>query len=140
MVLSFAFAMVAIEAIGRYVTFYTMNTLVANTSSFLSALGIVAIYTAIMIAITWTVFGLLSQLSSQVFAWVDQAGHELGESKGESNFVAAVGSTKQAASSVGSSAMMGSKPSGEGEKSSEDGDGDANKDGAKKAVGNEKKE
>ena len=58
-------------------------------------------YMVIMVTIAWTIFGLISQLSSQVFNWIGQAHHELGENKGEGAFMAAVSSSKGVPTALG---------------------------------------
>jgi len=59
------------------------------------------LWVVIMISVTWTIYGVLSQMSSQVFSWVGQASHDMGESKGEQNFMAAMNSSKQVSHAVG---------------------------------------
>jgi len=53
---------------------------------------------------------LISQLSSQVFAWVGQAHHDLGENKGESAFMGAMASSKMATQSITGGMIQDGKP------------------------------
>jgi len=88
------------EITGRFVATYTMPVLSSSIDSILGFIGLAVMFMVVMIAVTWTIFGLISQLSSQVFAWVGQAHHDLGENKGESAFMGAMASSKMATQSV----------------------------------------
>jgi len=65
--------------------------------SIFSFLGIMTLYVVILVSVTWTIYGVLNQMSSQVFSWIGQASHDMGEAKGEQNFIAAMNSSKQVA-------------------------------------------
>jgi len=96
MVLAFAAAIMLMEISGRFVATYTMPVLSSHLDSIFSFIGIAVMFMVIMVAVTWTIFGLISQLSSQVFQWIGQAHHDLGENKGESAFMGAMVSSKGA--------------------------------------------
>jgi len=101
MVAAFAFAMVAVDVVARFVTTFTFDALAGSMTSLFSFVGIMTLYVAILLSVTWTIYGVLSQMSSQVFGWIGQASHDIGEAKGEQNFVAAMNSTKQVGHAAG---------------------------------------
>jgi len=97
MVASFAFAMVAVDVVAQFVTTMTFSVLAGSMDSIFSFLGIMTLYVVILVSVTWTIYGVLNQMSSQVFSWIGQASHDMGEAKGEQNFIAAMNSSKQVA-------------------------------------------
>ena len=101
MVASFAFAMVAVDVVGKFVTTMTFSVLAGSMDSIFSFVGIMTLYMVILVSVTWTIYGVLSQMSAQVFSWIGQASHDMGEAKGEQNFMAAMNSSKQVSHAVG---------------------------------------
>jgi len=118
MVLAFAAAVILMEVAGRFVSVFTMPVLSTSMDSVFGFIGMATMYMVIMVTIAWTIFGLISQLSSQVFNWIGQAHHELGENKGEGAFMAAVSSSKGVPTALGGGVGGGQdpfkKPGGEG--------------------------
>jgi len=110
-VVAFSAAIMLMEISGRFVATYTLPVLSSHLDSIFSFVGIAVMFMVIMVATTWTIFGLISQLSSQVFQWIGQAHHDLGENKGESAFMGAMVSSKGAVHAMGSAAIQpGEKP------------------------------
>ncbi len=110
MVLAFTAAVMLMEIAGRFVAVFTMPVLSTSIDSVFGFVGMATMFMVIMVMVAWTIFGLISQLSSQVFNWIGQAHHDLGENKGEQSFMAAVSSSKGVPTALGGGVGGGQNP------------------------------
>jgi len=107
MLIAFAFAMAATEAVGSFVLAVTLpSSEVAITSGVWGWVGRLSILTAAILMTVFTIWEIVMGFTNQIFKWVGDVSNDLGENKANTAFVGVMSGSKGAASNVAQAGMM----------------------------------
>ncbi len=111
MLIAFAFAVEATEAVGQFVMAVTLPAMnEAITSTMLGWAGRLTILTAAILVVTFTIWEIVMGFTNQIFKWVGDVANDLGESKANQAFVGVASTAKGSTGQLAQASAMQGKP------------------------------
>jgi len=115
MLIAFAFAVEATEAMGKFVMAATLPAMnEAITSGIWGWLGRLVILTAAILITVFTIWEVVMGFTNQIFKWVGDVANDLGEAKANQMFMGVAGGAKAASTQMSAAKAMGDSVGGTG--------------------------